>query len=49
MRIALLHNIISPHVVPLFELLAQQPDITLKVYFLAATERNRRWETTIGH
>ncbi len=48
MRIALLHNIISPHVVPLFELLAHQPDVSLKVYFLAETEKNRRWETTIG-
>jgi glycosyltransferase involved in cell wall biosynthesis len=48
MRIALLHNIVSPHVVPLFQLLAQQPGIALKVYFLAETEQNRRWETSVG-
>ncbi len=42
-RVALLHNIISPHVVPLFRRLAAQPDIKLKVYFLAETDLNRRW------
>jgi glycosyltransferase involved in cell wall biosynthesis len=47
-RIALLHNIISPHVVPLFERLAQQPGVSLKVYFLAETEGNRRWDTSIN-
>src|ERR1700730_14323471 len=47
-RVALLHNIISPHVVPLFERLAEQPGVALKVYFLAETDRNRRWETAIG-
>jgi glycosyltransferase involved in cell wall biosynthesis len=47
-RVALLHNIISPHVVPLFEQLAQSPDLALKVYFLAESDRNRRWETSIG-
>jgi glycosyltransferase involved in cell wall biosynthesis len=48
LRVALLHNIISPHVVPLFRRLAELPDLSLKVYFLAETDRNRRWETTIG-
>jgi len=46
-RVALLHNIISPHVVPLFERLAHQPGIDLKVYFLAESDRNRRWATAI--
>ena len=46
-RIALLHNIISPHVVPLFRLLAAQPDVRLKVYFLAETDLNRRWATEL--
>jgi glycosyltransferase involved in cell wall biosynthesis len=46
-RVALLHNIVSPHVVPLFERLAQQPGIALKVYFLAESDRNRRWSTSI--
>jgi glycosyltransferase involved in cell wall biosynthesis len=47
-RVALLHNIISPHVVPLFEQLARHPGISLKVYFLAVTDQNRRWDTSIG-
>jgi len=47
LRVALLHNIISPHVVPLFERLALQPGISLKVYFLAESDRNRRWATAI--
>src|SRR5437016_2939430 len=48
MRVALLHNIVSPHVLPLFERLGRQPGVTLKVYFLAETDRNRRWETTVA-
>jgi glycosyltransferase involved in cell wall biosynthesis len=47
-RVALLHNIISPHVVPLFRRLAAEPDIQLKVYFLAETDLNRRWATEVG-
>jgi glycosyltransferase involved in cell wall biosynthesis len=43
----LLHNIISPHVVPLFDRLAKQEGIQLKVYFLAETDRNRRWSARI--
>ncbi|MBI4491376.1 MAG: glycosyltransferase [Chloroflexi bacterium] len=48
LRVALLHNIVSPHVLPLFERLASQPGLALKVYFLAETDRNRRWETTVA-
>jgi glycosyltransferase involved in cell wall biosynthesis len=47
-RLALLHNIISPHVVPLFQLLSRDPDVDLTVYFFSETDVNRRWETTIG-
>jgi glycosyltransferase involved in cell wall biosynthesis len=47
LRIALLHNIISPHVVPLFERIGQQPGVSLKVYFLAESDRNRRWSTSV--
>ena len=47
-RVALLHNIVSPHVVPLFERLAREPDVDLKVYFLADTDRNRRWDTRVS-
>jgi glycosyltransferase involved in cell wall biosynthesis len=47
-RVALLHNIISPHVVPLFERLAHDPAVSLKVYFLAESDKNRRWSTSIA-
>jgi glycosyltransferase involved in cell wall biosynthesis len=47
-RVALLHNIISPHVVPLFARLAREPGLELKVFFLAQTDRNRRWHAVIG-
>lgn len=43
-RVALLHNIISPHVVPLFAELARQPGIDLRVYFFAESDENRRWQ-----
>jgi glycosyltransferase involved in cell wall biosynthesis len=46
-RIALLHNIVSPHVVPLFDRLAKADGVRLKVYFLAETDRNRRWGARI--
>lgn len=47
-RVALIHNIVTPHVVPFYERLASEPDVALKVYFLAETDKNRRWHTTIG-
>jgi glycosyltransferase involved in cell wall biosynthesis len=46
--VVLLHNIVSPHVVPLFDRLAKQEGIQLRVYFLAETDRNRRWPTRIN-
>jgi hypothetical protein len=47
-RVALIHNIVTPHVVPFYELLAAEPQIRLRVYFLAETDKNRRWDTAIG-
>lgn len=44
LRVALLHNIVSPHVVPLFAELARQPGIDLRVYFFSETDENRRWQ-----
>ncbi|MCL4460030.1 MAG: glycosyltransferase family 4 protein [Chloroflexi bacterium] len=43
LKVILIHNIISPHVVPQFQKLAQRPGLELKVYFLSETEENRRW------
>lgn len=45
-RVALLHNIVSPHVVPLFAELARQPGIDLRVYFFSETDANRRWRVS---
>lgn len=45
-RVALLHNIISPHVIPLFALLSKDPLLELKVYFFAKSEANRRWDSS---
>ena len=45
-RVAMLHNIISPHVVPLFAALAAQPGIDLRVYFYSETDANRRWKVS---
>lgn len=41
-KILLLHNIISPHVIPVFEELAKL--VKLKVLFCAQKETNRSWE-----
>lgn len=41
-RIVILHNIISPHVNPLFELINKKFDLT--VLYCAKTEENRSWK-----
>src|SRR5437870_4801580 len=48
MRVALIHNIVTPHVVPFYERLAAVPDVALTVYFLAETDKNRQWNAAIG-
>lgn len=45
-RVAMLHNIVSPHVVPLFEALAKRPGIALRVYFYSESDANRRWKVS---
>ena len=47
-RIALIHNIVTPHAVRLYELLATESDLDLTVYFLSSTDKNRQWNTVIG-
>lgn len=42
-RVALVHNIIPPYRVPLFEALAADPRIDLRVFFMAQSEANRAW------
>jgi glycosyltransferase involved in cell wall biosynthesis len=43
-KVALIHNIIAPYRVPLFEALARHPAIDLQVYYCAKTHKNRRWD-----
>jgi hypothetical protein len=41
-KVALIHNLISPYRVTLFEELAKNPTIDLFIYFTAISEKNRR-------
>ena len=43
-KVALIHNIISPYRVPLFEGLSNHPSIDLFVYFCAKTLKKRKWD-----
>ena len=43
-HVALIHNIIAPYRVPLFEALARHPAIDLQVYYCAKTHKDRRWD-----
>jgi len=47
-RVVVLHNIISPHVIPLFQRLAHVPCIELKVIFFSESEGNRQWKARRG-
>jgi glycosyltransferase involved in cell wall biosynthesis len=44
MRVAVVHNIIAPYRIPLFNLLSNSPGIDLTVLFMAQTERDRQWQ-----
>lgn len=44
MRLVIVHNIIAPYRIPLFNLLAASPGIDLNVLFMAETESNRQWD-----
>ena len=43
-KVTLIHNIISPYRVPLFEGLSEHPSIDLFVYFCAKTHKERKWD-----
>lgn len=43
-KVALIHNIISPYRVPLFEGLSNHPLVDLFVYFCAKTHKQRKWD-----
>lgn len=44
-KVALVHNIISPYRIPVFNHLASKRNLDLTVYFLNESARNRKWET----
>jgi glycosyltransferase involved in cell wall biosynthesis len=44
-KVALIHNIISPYRIPVFNKLAKNKNIDLIVYFLNETAKNRNWNT----
>lgn len=48
MRILILQNIITPHIVPVFEALARRPGVELTVAYFAELEGERRWATPAG-
>lgn len=43
-KVALIHNIISPYRVPLFEELANQDFLELFVYYCSIIDKNRKWD-----
>lgn len=43
-KVALIHNIISPYRVPLFECIASHPSIDLSVFYCAKTHKHRKWD-----
>lgn len=43
-KVALIHNIIAPYRVPLFEALARHPSIDLQVYYCSRRHKIRRWD-----
>jgi glycosyltransferase involved in cell wall biosynthesis len=47
MKVLVLHNIVSPHVLPYFEGLANASGVDLSVWFLDRSTSVRLWETTL--
>ena len=44
-KVAILHNIIAPYRIPLFNKIAMKRGMDLNVFFLSETAGNRRWDT----
>lgn len=42
-KIIIIHNIMAPYRMPLFQKLSEMPSIDLEVYFLSESAPNRRW------
>lgn len=43
LKVALIHNIVAPYRIPLFNELAKNPNLDLHVYFESKSEKNRDW------
>jgi glycosyltransferase involved in cell wall biosynthesis len=48
MRVLILHNIITPHILPYYEGLSCEPGIDVTVWFLAERHSTRRWDTSVS-
>lgn len=47
-KLALVQNIISPYIIPLFSQFAAAPQVDLQVYLMALSEKNREWVTKLS-
>jgi glycosyltransferase involved in cell wall biosynthesis len=47
-KIAIIHNILNPHIIPLFEKLYQEKDYDFKFFFASESESNRLWKTEVN-
>jgi len=47
-RVAIFHNIISPHITPLFEKLDKKRGLEMKFFFASESESNRLWKEEVG-
>lgn len=43
-RVALIHNIVAPYRIPVFEQMAAEPSIDFTVFYCATTHKHRNWE-----
>ncbi len=48
-RVAIVHNIISPYRVALFEELAKEKELDVHLYYSSETHRERNWRINVGH
>ncbi len=47
-KVAVIQNIASPYMIPLFSQFAAVPEVDLQVYLMALSEKNREWVTRLG-
>ncbi len=47
-KVIILHNILNPHIISLFERLAKEKKYDFKFFFASESEANRLWKTEVG-